>query len=199
VNLSWPRPSQSTPGAAGQGSKGTGKTSALPKYSQLLSLGANEDKSSSIGSGAADDAHLSALEKALDVTSSSSTTAGGVSGVSDQNVDKGNKSSLSVVKSPPAARPPPPLGPPPPPPPLGECKIYIVDPSVELAPGLGLPSCNLSTAWPFDHQGEGITGLGRIPHWAAEHASGHWVTEAIRRSPYHHDNIKNADLVYVDM
>jgi hypothetical protein len=81
---------------------------------------------------------------------------------------------------------------------MNPCKIYIVDPSEELAPKLGLPKCKLSEAWPFDQPGQGVDGLDQTPHWAARHAAGHWVAEAIRHSPYYTNNINNADLWYVN-
>jgi len=94
--------------------------------------------------------------------------------------------------------PPPPSPPPSPPPPMKPCKIYIVDPSKELAPKLGLPKCKLSEAWPFNQPGQGVDGLDQTPHWAARHAAGHWVAEAIRNSPYYTKDIKTADLWYVN-
>jgi hypothetical protein len=81
---------------------------------------------------------------------------------------------------------------------MNPCKIYIVDPSEELAPELGLPKCKLSEAWPFDQPGKGVDGLDSTPHWAARHAAGHWVAEAIRHSSYYTTDIKSADLWYVN-
>lgn len=82
--------------------------------------------------------------------------------------------------------------------PPAQCKIYVLDPSTELAPKLGIPSCNLSQAWPFDQPGKGVEGLDRTPHWAAQHASGHWVAQAILHSPHHTANLREADLVYIN-
>ena len=109
------------------------------------------------------------------------------------------KTSSSTESSSPQLRHPPPPSPPPsPPPPMNPCKIYIVDPSEELAPELGLPKCKLSEAWPFDQPGKGVDGLDATPHWAARHAAGHWVAEAIRNSAYYTNDIKSADLWYVN-
>jgi hypothetical protein len=83
------------------------------------------------------------------------------------------------------------------PPPLGRCKIYILDASQEIAPGLGIPACNVSQAWPFDRAGAGVEGLSRTPHWAAEHASGYWVAQAIANGPHYTKFLREADLVYV--
>lgn len=77
-------------------------------------------------------------------------------------------------------------GPAPAPAPL-KCKILILDPSTELASALGVPPCNLS-------QFEGINP----PHWAARHATGYWVTEAIRNGPHKTKQIKLADMIYID-
>ena len=73
-----------------------------------------------------------------------------------------------------------------------------MDPSKELAPDLGLPKCSIKEAWPFDAPGSGVDGFDATPHWAARHASGHWVAEAIRHSPYHTKDIKEADMWYVN-
>lgn len=84
-----------------------------------------------------------------------------------------------------------------PPAPAARCKIYILDPSLELAPTLGIPSCNLSEAWPFGQTGQGVEGLHRSPHWAAQHASGYWVAQAIANGPHYTKFMREADLIYV--
>ncbi|KAL4531462.1 hypothetical protein Ndes2526B_g04425 [Nannochloris sp. 'desiccata'] len=109
-----------------------------------------------------------------------------------------SSSTESTIITPTVRSPPPPSPPPSPPPPMNPCKIYIVDPSEELAPELGLPKCKLSEAWPFDQPGQGVDGLDQTPHWAARHAAGHWVAEAIRHSSYYTNDIKSADLWYVN-
>lgn len=92
--------------------------------------------------------------------------------------------------------PPPP--PPPPPPPMNPCKIYVIDAANMYATKLGLPKCRLREAWPFESLGAGVDGLDSTPHWASRHASGHWVAENIRASPYYTENIRKADLWYVN-
>ena len=90
--------------------------------------------------------------------------------------------------------PRPPVRPPPPPRPKHlhpACKIGILDPTPAL--------CNVTDVWPYDHPGRGMDGMSRTPHMHAPHAAGHWLVEAVRRTPgYYESNVDKADLVLVD-
>ena len=105
--------------------------------------------------------------------------------ITSTKTSKTSAQSISKTPSPPA-------------PPFKPCKIYIIDPSKELAPDLGVSECRIEEAWPFNSPGNGVDGLNPTPHDAARHAFGYWVAEAIRNSPYHTENIDDADLWYVD-
>jgi len=89
---------------------------------------------------------------------------------------------------------PQPIYPPPPPRPKHlhpACKIGILDPTPSL--------CNVTDVWPYDHPGRGMDGMSRTPHMHAPHAAGHWLVEAVRRTPgYYESNVDKADLVLVD-
>lgn len=81
------------------------------------------------------------------------------------------------------------------------CKIYIIDPSTELAPALGIPPCDLTSIWPYEWPNPSystVDGLQSTPHWAAQHASGHWISQAIKDSEQVTTDPEEADLYYVD-
>jgi hypothetical protein len=83
------------------------------------------------------------------------------------------------------------------------CKIYIIDPSTELAPDLGIPPCDLTltSTWPFGSSNlsySTVDGLQNTPHWAAQHASGYWISQALKASDQVTTDPEEADLYYVD-
>lgn len=82
-----------------------------------------------------------------------------------------------------------------------DCSIYILDPAVELAPGLGLTACNMSDPffWPHNQDGKGIQAMPRTPHSAHQHGGGFWIAEALRASPLRVNDSRNADIIFVDM
>ena len=78
------------------------------------------------------------------------------------------------------------------------CKIFVWDLANDLAPSIGMPRCNLTDIWPFDHHGTGIEGMRRTAHQDAPHATGYWLVDAVKKSRYHETSIDKADLILVD-
>lgn len=78
------------------------------------------------------------------------------------------------------------------------CKIYVWDVGRDVAPKLGMPVCNITDVWPFDHPGSGIAGMRRTSHMDAPHAAGYWLSNAVKTSPYYESNIDKADLILLD-
>jgi hypothetical protein len=90
------------------------------------------------------------------------------------------------------------------------CKIYVLDPSTELAPQLDVPLCDINKVWPSpppsidtDDEGDpplsGAASTNSTPHWAAQHAAGYWAASSFRSSRYLTSNISEAEVIYVDM
>lgn len=78
------------------------------------------------------------------------------------------------------------------------CKIYVWDVGRDVAPNLGMPVCNITDVWPFDHPGSGIAGMRRTSHMDAPHAAGYWLSHAVKMSPHYESNIDKADLILLD-
>ena len=79
-----------------------------------------------------------------------------------------------------------------------ECRIHVWDLGADLAPALGLPTCNVTDIWTFDRPGKGIEGIYSFKHQDAPHSVGFWVAAAVRRSRHYETNIKLADLILLD-
>lgn len=82
--------------------------------------------------------------------------------------------------------------------PSSDCKIFVWDLANDLAPSIGMPRCNLTDIWPFDHPGSGIEGMRRTAHQDAPHAMGYWLVDAIKKSRYYEISMDKADLILVD-
>lgn len=78
------------------------------------------------------------------------------------------------------------------------CRIYVWDLANDLAPNIGMSSCNITDIWPFDHPGSGIEGMRRTAHQDAPHATGYWLVEAVKNSEHYEESMDKADLILVD-
>lgn len=78
------------------------------------------------------------------------------------------------------------------------CRIHVLDLGNDLAPSIGMPGCNITDIWPFDHPGSGIGGMRRTSHQDAPHAMGYWLANAVRNSIYYEESMDKADLILLD-